>query len=94
LRVVTATTGFNISIKYAIQLIAAFIHPGKPVAVMYASLYGSSSCFQTLYMVQDLKLGQYVKLPPRATFTFQMLGSLIGSIFNYTVRCVLSLSET
>lgn len=28
---VTATTGFNISIKYGIQILAAFIHPGEPM---------------------------------------------------------------
>ncbi|KAK7435512.1 hypothetical protein VKT23_019634 [Stygiomarasmius scandens] len=28
---VTATTGFNISIKYAVQIIASFIHPGQPM---------------------------------------------------------------
>ena len=29
--VVTATTGFNISVKGAIQVLAAFVHPGKPM---------------------------------------------------------------
>ncbi|THH26497.1 hypothetical protein EUX98_g7691 [Antrodiella citrinella] len=51
---ITATTGFQISIKYAIQVMAAFIHPGKPIAVI-------------------------------ATFSAQMAGSIIGSIFNYTM---------
>ncbi|KAJ7816982.1 OPT oligopeptide transporter [Mycena olivaceomarginata] len=59
---------FNISIKYAIQIMAAFIHP---VLSMYANLY-------------DLKLGQYTKLPPRITFGTQMAGSIVGAIFNYT----------
>ncbi|KAF7312457.1 OPT oligopeptide transporter [Mycena indigotica] len=81
----TATTGFNISIKYAIQIMAAFIHPGQPIPVMYANLYGNSTSFQTLYLLQDLKLGQYTKLPPRITFGVQMAGSLIGAIFNYTM---------
>lgn len=31
---ITATTGFNISIKYAIQVIASFIHPGQPMCVV------------------------------------------------------------
>jgi hypothetical protein len=35
-------------------------------------------------MLQDLKLGQYTKVPPRWTFAFQMAGSIVGSIFNYT----------
>jgi len=82
---ITATTGFNISVKYAIQLLAAFIHPGNPIATMYANLYGNSTSFQTLYMLQDLKLGQYTKLPPRWTFFFQIAGSIVGSIFNYTM---------
>lgn len=33
----------------------------------------------------DLKLGQYTKLPPRMTFAAQMAGSIVGSIFNYTM---------
>ncbi|TCD68164.1 hypothetical protein EIP91_011442 [Steccherinum ochraceum] len=82
---ITATTGFQISIKYAIQVLAAFVHPGKPIAVMYVNLYGNSTAYQTLQMLQDLKLGQYTKLPPRATFAAQMAGSIIGSIFNYTM---------
>lgn len=51
---------------------------------MYVNLYGNSTAFQTLAMLQDLKLGQYTKLPPRVTFVAQMAGSIIGSIFNYT----------
>ncbi|KAJ7625378.1 OPT oligopeptide transporter protein-domain-containing protein [Mycena polygramma] len=82
---ITATTGFNISIKYAIQIMAAFIHPGQPIPVMYANLYGNSTSFQTLYLLQDLKLGQYTKLPPRVTFGTQMAGSIVGAIFNYTM---------
>ncbi|KZV85364.1 OPT superfamily oligopeptide transporter [Exidia glandulosa HHB12029] len=82
---ITATTGFSISIKYGIQILAAFIHPGEPITVMYANLYGNSNCFQTLYMLQDLKLGQYTKLPPRWTFAAQMGGSIVGAIFNYTM---------
>ncbi|THU77231.1 OPT oligopeptide transporter [Dendrothele bispora CBS 962.96] len=82
---VTATTGFNLSIKYAVQIIASFIHPGQPITVMYANLYGNASAFQTLYMLQDLKLGQYTKLPPRMTFVAQMAGSIVGSIFNFTM---------
>ncbi|KAI1798399.1 OPT oligopeptide transporter, partial [Ganoderma leucocontextum] len=82
---IAATTGFSIQIKYAMNILSAFVHPGKPVAVMYVNLYGNSTAYQCLYMLQDLKLGQYTKLPPRATFAAQMAGSIIGSIFNYTM---------
>ncbi|OJT14828.1 Oligopeptide transporter 1 [Trametes pubescens] len=82
---IAATTGFQIQIKFAMNILAAFVHPGKPVAVMYVNLYGNSTAYQTLAMLQDLKLGQYTKIPPRATFAAQMAGSIIGSIFNYTM---------
>ncbi|KAH7106538.1 OPT superfamily oligopeptide transporter [Auriculariales sp. MPI-PUGE-AT-0066] len=82
---INATTGMSITIRYGVQILAAFIHPGQPITVMYANLYGSSSCLQTLSMLQDLKLGQYVKLPPRATFAAQMAGSVVGSVFNYAM---------
>ncbi|KAL0948807.1 hypothetical protein HGRIS_008935 [Hohenbuehelia grisea] len=86
---ITATTGFSISIKYAVQIMAAFIHPGQPIPVMYANLFGNSTSFQTLYMLQDLKLGQYTKLPPRMTFFAQIAGSIMGSIFNYAMMKVI-----
>ncbi|KAF8919170.1 OPT oligopeptide transporter protein-domain-containing protein [Mucidula mucida] len=82
---ISATTGLSLAIKYAVQIIAAFIHPGQPITVMYANLFGNASAFQTVYLLQDLKLGQYTKLPPRATFAAQMAGSILGSIFNYTM---------
>ena len=77
---VCATTGLQISIKYAIQILAAFIHPGNPMwvrvpwrkfalvckssiinifgiicsAVMYVNLYGNSTAYQTLAMLQGI----------------------------------------
>ncbi|KAI6094050.1 OPT oligopeptide transporter protein-domain-containing protein [Pisolithus croceorrhizus] len=50
---------------------------------MYAKLYGYNTGYQTLYMVADLKLGQYAKVPPRSTFVAQLSGAIIGAIFNY-----------
>ncbi|KAF4600327.1 hypothetical protein EYR38_004952 [Pleurotus pulmonarius] len=81
--------GFSISVKYVVQIMAAFIHPGQPIPVMYSNLFGNSTSFQTLYMLQDLKLGQYIKLPPRMTFVAQIAGSIVGSIFNYTMMKVI-----
>ncbi len=57
-----AVTGFNTSTKGIVQLVASYIHPGRPVANMYASLYGYGTSFQSLYLLSDQKLGQYAKV--------------------------------
>jgi len=50
---------------------------------MYFTLFGYNSVLQGISMVQDLKFGQYAKLPPRAIFSAQVTGTLIGAVVNY-----------
>lgn len=59
--------------------------PKKPLANMMFTLYGSNSMVQGLFMLGDLKLAQYSKLPPRATFTAQMIGTAVGAILNWVM---------
>ena len=40
---------------------------------------------QGLYMLQDLKLGQYTKLAPQACFTAQIIGTIVGAILNWVM---------
>ncbi|EMD32181.1 hypothetical protein CERSUDRAFT_126869 [Gelatoporia subvermispora B] len=65
------------------QMITAYILPGQPVANMYGALYGQHPMIQGIAFLQDLKLGQYVKLAPRVTFCMQMAGTIVGAILNY-----------
>ena len=54
---------------------SAYLLPGKPVANMYGALYGQHPMSQGIALLQDLKLGQYVKLAPRVTFLMQVVGT-------------------
>ncbi|OBZ65710.1 Oligopeptide transporter 3 [Grifola frondosa] len=83
-----ATIGFiefNSSANGFFQMITAYLVPGEPVANMYGALYGQHPMSQAIAMLQDLKLGQYVKLAPRVTFLMQMLGTVVGAILNYVM---------
>lgn len=60
-------------------MLGSVMIPGSPQANMYFTLYGSNTMSQALGLVQDLKMGQYTKLPPRATFAVQSLGSIVVS---------------
>lgn len=66
-----------------IQMIGSYLHPGNPMANMYFTLYGYNSVQQAFNMLQDLKQAQYTKLSPRSTFAGQLIGTVIGSVFNY-----------
>lgn len=78
-----AITGFAFNIQPVIQMIGGYLHPGKPVANMYFVLFGYNSVSQGMLLLKDLKLAQYTHLSPRATFTVQMVGTVVGSIFSY-----------
>jgi len=80
-----AITGQPFILQGFIQMIGGFVHPGKPMANMYFVLFGYNSVSQAQLLLRDLKLAQYTKLPPRAAFTAQIVGTLFGSVLNFIV---------
>ncbi|KAG9318820.1 OPT oligopeptide transporter protein-domain-containing protein [Chiua virens] len=78
-----AITGIGISIQTFVQMIAGYLQPGKPMANMYFVLYSNNTVSQATLLLRDLKIGQYAKLPPRASFAAQIIGTLLGAILNY-----------
>lgn len=81
----TGLTGFSLPVQPIIQMIGAYLEPGKPVTNMYFTLFGYNSVNQGLLLLGDLKLGQYAKLSPRCLFTMQMVGTLFGAVLNYFI---------
>jgi len=80
-----AMTGMIFNIQPLVQMIGGFIHPGKPMANMYFVLYSFNAVSQAQLLLRDLKIAQYVKLPPRAAFTAQIIGTLFGSVLNFVI---------
>ncbi|KAG6371067.1 OPT oligopeptide transporter protein-domain-containing protein [Boletus reticuloceps] len=78
-----AITGVTLSIQTVVQMIAGYLNPGKPIANMYFVLYSYNTVSQAILLLRDLKIGQYTKLPPRAAFTAQIIGTLLGAVLNY-----------
>jgi OPT oligopeptide transporter protein len=81
----TAMFGFPLFVQPLIQMIGAYLVPGRPLANMYFGMFGFNSLAQTNHLLKDLKLGQYVHLAPRCTFSMQLFGSLIGCITSYAM---------
>ncbi|KII92275.1 hypothetical protein PLICRDRAFT_50693 [Plicaturopsis crispa FD-325 SS-3] len=76
-------TGLQFIIQPFVQMIGGFLHPGKPMANMYFVLFSYNSVSQAQLLLRDLKIAQYTKLPPRAAFTAQIVGTLFGSVLNF-----------
>ncbi|KAF4625046.1 hypothetical protein G7Y89_g13120 [Cudoniella acicularis] len=85
--------GFNVPITSVIQLIGGYLHPGKPVANMYFVLFGSNAQAQALFLISNLKLGQYGKLSPKCTFTVQIFGTVLGAIVNYILMSSITTNQ-
>jgi hypothetical protein len=66
-----AMFGFHINVQPLIQMIGAYLLPGRPLANLYFATFGYNSLYQAKNMLKDLKLGQYVHLAPRCTFAMQ-----------------------
>jgi len=79
----TAMFGFSLLVQPLIQMIGAYVIPGRPLANMYFATFGFNSLYQAKHMLKDLKLGQYVHLAPKCTFTMQIIGTAIGCCMSY-----------
>ncbi|KAJ7186170.1 OPT oligopeptide transporter [Mycena filopes] len=80
-----ATVGYAPSIENLIQMLGGALVPGKPVANMYFTMYGYQSVVQAYSLTGDLKIGQYTKLPPRATAAVQCVGAVVGGLLNFVL---------
>jgi len=78
-----AITGYATGLNVITELVCGYMLPGKPIANMVFKCYGYMSMYQCMQLLGDLKLGHYMKIPPRAMFVAQFWGTLIGGVFNY-----------
>ncbi|KAF8929572.1 OPT oligopeptide transporter protein-domain-containing protein [Dissophora ornata] len=78
-----AITGFGPGLNVITELVCGYMLPGKPIANMTFKCYGYMAMYQCMNLVSDLKLGHYMKIPPRSMFVGQFWGTLVGACFNY-----------
>ncbi|CAA6657310.1 unnamed protein product [Spirodela intermedia] len=67
------------------QFIIGYVLPGKPIANLLFKIYGRISTVHALSFLSDLKLGHYMKIPPRCMYTAQLVGTLVAGVVNLAV---------
>lgn len=61
-------TGQPVGINLLAETIPGALLPNRPIANMVLKCYSVQTMQVALAFTQDLKLGHYMKVPPRATF--------------------------
>lgn len=65
------------SINIIAQVIPGTILPGQPIPNMIFKSLTLQTLTEGTRFVQDMKLGHYVKVPPRATFIVQLTSTFL-----------------
>ena len=80
-----AITNRHSSLYLISQLICGALFPGRPVANMIFVTYCYISSAQGIKFSSDLKLGHYMKIPPKLLFAVQMVATLVSSVTQIAV---------
>ncbi|XP_068669486.1 oligopeptide transporter 3-like [Aristolochia californica] len=83
--VIQATTNQQPGYDIIAQFIIGYVFSGKPIANLLFKIYGRISTVHALSFLSDLKLGHYMKIPPRCMFTAQLVGTVVSGIVNLAV---------
>ena len=82
---IQAITNVQLGLNVITEFIIGYMQPGKPLAMMLFKTYGYITMTQALAFAQDLKLGQYMKVPPRAMFSGQVVATIWSCIVQVSV---------
>ena len=78
-----ARMGNGIATNQLMKMVAGAVNPGRPVANLYFSMWSHDVIGTSINLAGDLKMGQYLKIPPRAMFLTQIWGTILGAVVNY-----------
>ncbi|KAJ1547631.1 hypothetical protein HK405_005327 [Cladochytrium tenue] len=79
---IQAISGQQIGLNVISEFMIGLILPGRIGAVMAFKTFSYMAMYQGLFLVQDLKLGHYMKIPPRAMFTVQLFSTILAVVVN------------
>jgi hypothetical protein len=77
----------QISVNVLAQIIPGSLLPGNPLANMVFKAYAVQTLAESTNFVQDLKLGHYIKVPPRATFLGVPQRSIATPFYSWLPFC-------
>ncbi|KAI0963130.1 hypothetical protein AcW1_000298 [Taiwanofungus camphoratus] len=76
---IRAITNQMIPLNVLMEFLVGYVLPGKPVAMMLFKTFGFITLTQSLSLSSDLKIGHYMKVPPRIMFVAQTLATVVSA---------------
>jgi OPT family oligopeptide transporter len=83
---IKAVTNQDVFLNVIAELIPGYILPHKPVANMISKALGTIVSARAIAFLGDLKLGHYMKIPPRTMFIAQLAASAITCVVSMLVQ--------
>ncbi|KAG8844060.1 hypothetical protein FRB96_003293 [Tulasnella sp. 330] len=83
---IQAITNQQIGLNVITELIIGYWLPGKPLTMMLFKTYGYITMAQALTFASDMKLGHYMKIPPRTMFWGQVWATVIAGTVQLAVQ--------
>ncbi|PSS03204.1 OPT oligopeptide transporter [Coniella lustricola] len=80
-----ARYGNGIATNNLSKMLAGLMIPGRPVGNMYFAAWSHNVIANAVNLANDLKMGEYLKIPPRVMFLTQIYGTVLGGFINYAV---------
>ncbi|RAL12974.1 OPT family oligopeptide transporter [Aspergillus homomorphus CBS 101889] len=77
--------GNGIATNNLSKMLAGLMIPGRPVGNMYFAAWSHNVISNAVNLSNDLKMGEYLKIPPRVMFLTQIYGTILGGFINYAV---------
>lgn len=81
LAMLQAITNQQVPTQIMQELIAGYMLPGRAIANIVYKTIGYITCHQAINFAGDLKLGHYMKIPPRVMFSIQIVASVIACVW-------------
>ncbi|KAE9383193.1 OPT oligopeptide transporter [Gymnopus androsaceus JB14] len=76
--IIQAITNQQVGLNVITELIIGYSLPGRPIAMMMFKTWGYITMAQALNFTQDLKLGHYMKIPPRIMTAAQTFATIVA----------------
>jgi OPT family small oligopeptide transporter len=81
-----ALTNLEPAINLIAELIPGYIFQGQPLAGMIFKTFAVQTLTEAMFFIRDMKLGHYMKIPPRSMFIAQMSACAIACFAQVGVK--------